>query len=84
MWRDLVARVNAGVGHEEEAKVQPGGLAIFCPACPQPGINLPKNWNQDPKRCVACMALDIFHNSYLSGGYIPGALLLMATSLQSI
>ena len=54
MWRDLIAHVNAGVGHEEKAEDQPGGLAIFCPACPQHGINLPKHWEQDPKRYVDC------------------------------
>lgn len=29
-----------------------GKLASFCPACPQPGINLPDNWKDEPKRCV--------------------------------
>lgn len=47
-----MARIDSGLGHEEEAELQPGGLAIFCPACPQPGINLPKEWNQDPKRYI--------------------------------
>ena len=45
-----MARINSGLGHEEKAELQPGGLAIFCPACPQPGINLPSRWDQDPKR----------------------------------
>jgi hypothetical protein len=52
MWRDLIARVNSGLGHEKEAALVPGSLAIFCPACPQPGINLPEDWDQDPKRHV--------------------------------
>jgi hypothetical protein len=26
----------------------PGALAIFCPSCPQPGINLPPNWKDLP------------------------------------
>jgi hypothetical protein len=26
-----------------------GSLAIFCPSCPQPGINLPPNWSEYPK-----------------------------------
>lgn len=26
----------------------PGSLAIFCPSCPQPGINLPPNWRELP------------------------------------
>jgi hypothetical protein len=50
MWRDLMARVNSGLGHEGKAELQPGGLAIFCPACPQPDINLPKEWDEDPER----------------------------------
>ena len=53
MWRDLMARISSGLGHEEKPELQPGGLAIFCPACPQPGINLPNGWDQDPKQCVA-------------------------------
>jgi hypothetical protein len=50
LWRDLIARVNSGLGHEDGAVPQPGGLAIFCPACPQPGINLPQDWQQDSNR----------------------------------
>ena len=46
-----MAQITSGLGHEEE-ELQPGGLAIFCPACPQPGINLSKEWDQDPKKCV--------------------------------
>ena len=45
-----MAQINSGLGHEKKAELQPGSLAIFCPACPQPGINLPDKWNQDPKR----------------------------------
>ncbi|KAF7783272.1 hypothetical protein Agabi119p4_2648 [Agaricus bisporus var. burnettii] len=26
-----------------------GGCAVLCPACPQPGINLPDNWREAPK-----------------------------------
>jgi len=26
----------------------PGNLAIFCPSCPQPGINLPPDWKNLP------------------------------------
>jgi len=26
----------------------PGSLTIFCPSCPQPGINLPPNWKEIP------------------------------------
>ena len=44
----------AGFGHKtsDPMKVTPGELAIFCPACPQAGINLPDDWKQDDKRWV--------------------------------
>ena len=34
--------------------IQPGELAVRCPACPQPGVNLPENWEDAPPstRCV--------------------------------
>jgi len=31
------------------ASSDPGSLAIFCPSCPQPGINLPPDWMELPK-----------------------------------
>ena len=34
-------------------EVQPGELAIYCLACPQPGINIPENWREDPARHVS-------------------------------
>lgn len=30
----------------EKANVPDGSMAVFCPACPQPGINLPENWKE--------------------------------------
>lgn len=50
VWRDISARIQAGYGHHPEEPLEPGGLAIFCPACPQPGVNLPDNWREDAKR----------------------------------
>lgn len=32
--------------------VEAGELAVFCPACPQPGINIPSNWKDDTARHV--------------------------------
>jgi hypothetical protein len=44
-WRDLKNRMESGIGHRpEEVSVPDGSMAIFCPACPQPGVNLPKDW----------------------------------------
>jgi hypothetical protein len=41
-------RKSFGFGHRT-ASPGPAALALFCPACPQPGINLPEDWKQDPK-----------------------------------
>jgi hypothetical protein len=37
-------------------KVPRGKLASFCPACPQPGINLPPDWEDDPERYCALIS----------------------------
>jgi hypothetical protein len=47
MWRNIQNLIQFGFGHESR-KVQPGELALFCSTCPQPGINLPENWQDDP------------------------------------
>jgi len=36
-----------GAVYKDESST-PGGLAIFCPSCPQPGINLPPDWTNLP------------------------------------
>ena len=44
-WRDLKNRIQSGLGHQLDGdSAIDGSMAIFCPACPQPGINLPENW----------------------------------------
>ncbi|KAH9474324.1 hypothetical protein JR316_0012782 [Psilocybe cubensis] len=42
----------AGHNGKKVAEVENGELANYCPACPQPGINLPSNWEEDPNRFV--------------------------------
>ncbi|KAI6006387.1 hypothetical protein EDC04DRAFT_2583076, partial [Pisolithus marmoratus] len=44
LWRDLKHRKWFGFGHDTEQDPGDGGLALFCPACPQPGLNLPTDW----------------------------------------
>jgi hypothetical protein len=44
-WRDLKNRMDQGLGHQPENTIPDGCMAVFCPACPQPGVNLPKDWN---------------------------------------
>jgi hypothetical protein len=47
-WRDLTSRKRYGQGHDPDATPSPAGLALFCPACPQPGINTPPGWEHQP------------------------------------
>lgn len=53
LWRWMKKLKWAGFAHDSELSPgQPpaGSLANFCPACPQPGINLPAGWHKDPQR----------------------------------
>jgi hypothetical protein len=36
--------METGLGHRNEADIPDGHMAVFCPACPQPGLNLPEDW----------------------------------------
>lgn len=49
-WKNLENRKQSGFGHDVSHQTAPGDLAIFCPACPQSGINLPDDWQDDPDR----------------------------------
>ena len=50
-WRHLKALKRGGRGHVDEGAggTANGELAIRCPSCPYPGINIPPNWNAAPK-----------------------------------
>lgn len=39
-------QVSKRFGEIYSSSVPPGSLTLFCPACPQPGINLPPNWKE--------------------------------------
>lgn len=45
-WRHLKSLKRGGRGHDPTGVrgTKDGELAVQCPACPHPGINLPKNW----------------------------------------
>ncbi|KAF8989938.1 hypothetical protein BDZ89DRAFT_974558, partial [Hymenopellis radicata] len=44
----LMKRAGRGSVENGYATTQPGELALPCPACPQPGVNLPPNWKSAP------------------------------------
>ncbi|KAL7280499.1 hypothetical protein ACG7TL_005431 [Trametes sanguinea] len=49
-WRHLKSLKRAGRGHVPfgMAESHEGSCAVECPACPHPGKNIPKDWNNAP------------------------------------
>ncbi|KAG1846721.1 hypothetical protein C8R48DRAFT_750579 [Suillus tomentosus] len=50
-WRHLKQLKRAGRGHDPHGvdATSAGACAVLCPACPQPGKNLPDNWENAPQ-----------------------------------
>jgi hypothetical protein len=77
--------MQSGLGHQqEEDPPSDGSMALFCLACPQPGINLPEDWKDRYNPWVF-----IEHVSHLIVDSIKATnssepLLWMETSQQSI
>ncbi|KIK90374.1 hypothetical protein PAXRUDRAFT_152008, partial [Paxillus rubicundulus Ve08.2h10] len=46
-WRYLQNKLAFRFSHNSTVKVKDGDLAYFCPACPQPRVNLSKDWTED-------------------------------------
>ena len=46
-WRNLNQHKRAGTLFDSQSDSKKGRLATFCPACPQPGVNLPADWEKD-------------------------------------
>ncbi|KAF7305709.1 CxC2 domain-containing protein [Mycena chlorophos] len=53
----LLALKRGGRGHDSGGVMatQPGQLAIRCPACPRPGVNLPEGWENAPLWKATCI-----------------------------
>jgi hypothetical protein len=51
-WRWMKKLKWAGYGQKTADPMKPaaGELNLFCPACPQPNVNLPADWKTDPNR----------------------------------
>ncbi|KAG6818624.1 hypothetical protein H0H93_003377 [Arthromyces matolae] len=49
-WRHIKLLKRAGRGHDVTGAkgTRAGECAVLCPACPLPGINLPKDWKSSP------------------------------------
>ncbi|KDQ52388.1 hypothetical protein JAAARDRAFT_138688 [Jaapia argillacea MUCL 33604] len=49
-WQHLKVMKWNGFGHGPYMTLGSGQLALWCAACPQPGINLLENWKEDEER----------------------------------
>lgn len=54
-YRLLRAKMRSGAAYRTRS-VAPGDLAIFCPACPQPGVNVPPRdqWQEGDELVIIC------------------------------
>ncbi|KAI0258537.1 hypothetical protein BC834DRAFT_835379 [Gloeopeniophorella convolvens] len=43
-WCDIKTKHRSGLRFPQEVPSDDGSATIFCPACPQPGVNLPNDW----------------------------------------
>jgi CxC2 like cysteine cluster associated with KDZ transposases len=62
IWRWMKRLKWAGYpGNNRQVKdVEAGELAVFCAACPQPGINIPENWKEDKAREVIFLTFPMY------------------------
>ncbi|KAJ7433324.1 hypothetical protein B0H11DRAFT_2248022 [Mycena galericulata] len=58
-WRHLQMLKRSGRGHDPDGveNTKEGECALLCPACPQPGKNLPSDWKDYPKERQFLFAL---------------------------
>ncbi|KAG1850227.1 hypothetical protein DFJ58DRAFT_716845 [Suillus subalutaceus] len=58
-WRNITLLKRFGWGHDPAGTgaTEQGSCAILCPACPQPGKNLPENWESAPSETCWLYAL---------------------------
>lgn len=64
-WMKRLKWAGYGNGHSKVADVKAGELTIFCPACPQPDINIPEDWKQDPARYLFNQQLKNINYTYV-------------------
>ncbi|KAF9470371.1 hypothetical protein BDN70DRAFT_780429, partial [Pholiota conissans] len=76
-WKHLKLLKRGGRGHDEAgiSATKDGDLAIKCPSCPHPGINLPDNWENVPEEqrflyaLVVCMDANFRLKNQLVSNY---------------
>lgn len=61
-WRHIRMLKRAGRGHDGIGATKLGECAVLCPACPHPGINLPKKWETAPAHSRYAFAVSSKNN----------------------
>lgn len=69
-WRDMKRRKWHGFAHDTNRVPRNGDLVLFCPACPQEGINLPEHWQDDPEMYVIILSASYHNNNSKTDGSI--------------
>jgi hypothetical protein len=66
LWRWMKKLKWAGYAGNNKPvnQVAAGELAIYCPACPQSGINIPDDWKDDPARYVIPVSRHIMTKTF--------------------
>jgi hypothetical protein len=52
-WSHLEILRSFGFANDKDKTPGPGDLAYFCVACPQPGVNLPENWQEQENQSAS-------------------------------
>ncbi|KDR84217.1 hypothetical protein GALMADRAFT_54716 [Galerina marginata CBS 339.88] len=76
-WRHLKLLKRGGRGHDSSgvAGTKPGELALRCPSCPIPGVNLPEGWEEAPVgmkflyMMIICMDANFWLKNQLVSSY---------------
>ncbi|KAF9462252.1 hypothetical protein BDZ94DRAFT_1322782 [Collybia nuda] len=76
-YRHIKMLKRSGRGHDPLGAVgtKPGECAVLCPACPQPGLNLPPGWENAPssKRWLYSLFLGIDANFRLKRKHVSNS-----------
>ncbi|KAG2047762.1 hypothetical protein BDR06DRAFT_896848, partial [Suillus hirtellus] len=62
LWQDLKNCKWFGFSHDRETQPGSVNVALFCPSCPYPGINMPSQWEEKYERQVIIKRLVVDGN----------------------
>jgi hypothetical protein len=57
LWR--LFKVMMANGTRDYSELLKKSIVRDCPACPQPGINIPDDWKADPQKYAQCLTITV-------------------------